>query len=78
MHAKNTIEVNSYEEFQKALDEGKFILAHRDGTEEAEALIKTETAATIRCLPADGTIEPGTCVRTGKPSARRVLFARAY
>ena len=77
--AKNTSEVASYEEFKKVLDtKGGFVLAHWDGTAETEEKIKNETKATIRCIPLDGRIEAGTCMVTGNPSTRRVLFARAY
>lgn len=72
-------EVNSYDEFKSLLDsKGGFFSAHWDGTSETEELIKTETKATIRCIPFDGPTEPGTCMVTGKPSERRVLFAKAY
>ena len=53
-------------------------MAHWDGTPETEERIKNETKATIRCLPLEGDMTPGKCMVTGKPSARRVLFARAY
>lgn len=77
--AENTREVNSYDEFKKVLDEqGGFILAHWDGTEETELKIKEDTKATIRCIPFDGEDEEGVCMVTGKPSKRRVIFARAY
>lgn len=77
--AEHTTVVGSYEEFRRVLDEkGGFILAHWDGTPETEAAIKEETKATIRCIPCDGDTTPGTCIYSGKPSARRVLFARAY
>lgn len=77
--AENTSEVASYEEFKKVLDaKGGFILAHWDGTAETEEKIKNETKATIRCIPLDGKIEAGTCMVTGNPSSRKVLFARAY
>ncbi len=75
----NIRRVDTYEEFQRVLDEkGGFVAAHWDGTPETEALIKEETKATIRCLPLDSEPEEGKCVRTGKPSHQRVLFARAY
>lgn len=74
-----TTQVDSYEEFKKVLDEkGGFISAHWDGTQETEAAIKEETKATIRCIPLDAKEEAGTCMYSGKPSSRRVLFARAY
>jgi prolyl-tRNA synthetase len=56
----------------------KFVYAHWDGTRETEDRVQKEYAATIRCLPFDGPQEPGTCIFTGKPSSRRVVFARAY
>ena len=43
-----------------------------------EEQIKNDTKATIRCIPLGWDETPGTCMVTGKPSARRVLFARAY
>jgi prolyl-tRNA synthetase len=79
MRDEHITEVNSYDEFKEVLNnKGGFILAHWDGTPETEDLIKAETQATIRCLPFDFPIEPGTCIVTGKPSERRVLFAKAY
>lgn len=73
-----TREVNSYDEFKVELEKGGFLSAHWDGTPETEERIKAETKATIRCLPLDGDVTPGVCMVTGKPSARRVLFARSY
>jgi prolyl-tRNA synthetase len=73
-----TRKADNWEEFLTALDHGGFVSAHWDGTGETEDLIKQETKATIRCIPLDGEEEPGVCIKTGKPSARRVLFARAY
>ena len=73
-----TREVNSYEEFMVEIEKGGFISAHCDGTAETEERIKTETKATIRCIPVDGEKEQGVCMVTAKPSAGRVLFARSY
>lgn len=71
--------VDSFEDFKRVLDEkGGFVLAHWDGTKETEAAIKEQTKATIRCIPLDAAEEQGACVYSGKPSSRRVLFARAY
>ena len=75
---EHTITVDSYDEFKEKIEEGGFILAHWDGTPETEERIKEETKATIRCIPFDGDTTPGVCMVTGKPSARRVLFARSY
>jgi prolyl-tRNA synthetase len=74
-----TTMVNSYDEFKKTLDEKPgFILAHWDGTPESEAKIKEETKATIRCIPLENKAEEGLCIYSGKRSAQRVIFARAY
>ena len=74
-----TTKVDTYDEFKKVLDEkGGFILAHWDGTVETEEQIKEETKATIRCIPINAPEEKGVCMVTGKPSSRRVIFARAY
>lgn len=71
--------VDSYEEFKKVLEEkGGFISAHWDGTAEEEEQIKNETKATIRCIPLDNELEEGVSMVTGKPSAQRVIFAKAY
>ncbi len=53
-------------------------MAHWDGTSETEEKIKKETKATIRCIPFDSPEEEGTCVYSGKPSKKRVLFAISY
>lgn len=74
-----TTKVDSYDEFKKVLEtKGGFILAHWDGTSETEEKIKSETKATIRCIPVDAPEEIGVCMVTGKPSNKRVLFAVAY
>ncbi len=75
---ENTHEVNSWEDFLKQIELGGFISAHWDGTSETEEKIKELTKATIRCIPLDAKEETGTCVFSGKPSNRRVIFARAY
>lgn len=77
--SEHTTEVASYEEFKSVLNgKGGFVLAHWDGTSETEERIKNETKATIRCIPLEGDNASGTCIFTGKPSERKVLFAKAY
>lgn len=73
-----TREVNSYDEFKVEIEKGGFLLCHWDGTPETEEKIKEDTKATIRCIPLEGDMTPGVCMVTGKPSAQRVVFARAY
>ena len=71
--------VDTFEEFKTVLKtKGGFISAHWDGTPETENKIKELTKATIRCMPLDSEEEQGICVLSGKPSSKRVLFAKAY
>ena len=75
---QNTSIVDDFKEFKKAIKKGGFVSAHWDGTEETEDRIKEYTKATIRCIPNYAKEESGVCVLTGKPSNKRVLFAKAY
>ncbi|CAN5415403.1 proline--tRNA ligase [soil metagenome] len=81
----NTHRVDTWEEFEAAFSGeggGGLIVAHWDGTPETEEAIAAKTKATIRAIPLVALMpsdnEPGTCILTGKPSARRVVFAKAY
>ena len=71
---------DSWEEFKEKIQTGRFLLCHWDGTPETEMRIQEETKATIRCIPIDSCVceEPGKCVYSGRPSQRRVVFARSY
>ncbi len=75
----NTTDVDTYQEFKRVLKEkGGFIKAHWDGTRETEERIKNETKASIRCILLDEKEESGKCVYSGKPSGKKVVFAKAY
>ena len=81
--AARSVELNTWDEFLKTFagEQSSFAWCHWDGTRETEARIKEQTRATIRCIPLPGqgpAAEPGQCIVTGKPSAQRVLIARAY
>ncbi len=78
MREERTREINSWDEFQAEIEKGGFLSCHWDGTPETEEAIKDKTKATIRCIPLDDNLEDGVCVYSGKPSTRRVIFARAY
>jgi len=76
---ENTFYINTWDEFTDIIENrGGFVMAHWDGTTETEEIIKKETRATICCIPLDSPEEEGKCIYTGKPSKRRVLFARSY
>ena len=81
----NTHRVDTWDEFENIFSgEGGagFVLAHWDGTSETETEISDRTKATIRCIPlsplSPDDAQPGKCILTGKPSAQRVIFAKAY
>jgi len=75
----NTTAVDTWDEFKDVINgKGGFVYAHWDGTSETELKIKEETKATIRLIPLDKKDESGQCIYSGKPSAGRVVFAKAY
>ena len=57
---------------------GGFALCHWSGEQEVEEKVKADLNVTIRCIPLDSGDESGACVISGKPSNRRVVFAKAY
>jgi prolyl-tRNA synthetase len=74
----NTHRIDDHDEFVSLFKgDGGFAMAHWCGDREAEEKAK-EMKVTIRCIPLDAEEEPGRCIITGKPSKRRVLFARSY
>ena len=76
---ENIRTANTYDEFKSIIkNKGGFVSAHWDGSSQTEEKIKKETKATIRCIPIDSKKEEGFCVVSNKPSAQRVLFAKAY
>jgi prolyl-tRNA synthetase len=77
--AANTHLADGYDEFKAILDkEGGFLMAHWCGDGACERQINADTGATIRVQPFDAPAEDGECIFDGRPSAKRVLFARAY
>ena len=78
LRINKTKRIDTWAEFTEAIEGGNIVLAHWDGTKETEAQIKEETGATIRCIPFDEKEEVGICIKSGKMSNRRVLFAKAY
>lgn len=78
---EGSVRVENWDDFRSIFPEGKskFVYAHFSGDPAVEKQIKDETGGvTVRCIPWDAEDEPGTCIRSGQPSPRRVLFARAY
>lgn len=56
---------------------GGFALCHLSEESAAKEVLE-DLKVSIRCLPLDADDGPGRCLFTGKPSARRALFAKAY
>lgn len=76
---QHTTRVDTLDEFESVIEsKGGFIYAHWDGSAETEEEIKKRTKATIRCIPLDAEAEEGKDLISGKPSKRRVVFAKAY
>lgn len=68
-----TTEVKSYNEFKEVLEtKGGFIRFEWDGTAKMEAKVKSETGATVRCIPFSS---PGEWQTEGAP---QVYWARSY
>jgi len=80
---ENTREIDSKEEFYEFFSnsdggaQGGFAMAHWDGDAKWEEQVKNDLKVTVRCIP-QGEGEPGTCIFSGNPSPRRVVFAQAY
>ncbi len=81
-YAKRIIDtLEEYAEFFKG--DGGFAWVHWAGTHEDEDEMAKRFETSIRCIPFEDQIPEaargaGTCILTGKPSAQRVLMAKAY
>ncbi len=81
-----TVRIDTLDEFtafftpkneEKPEIHGGLALCHFVDCPEVQEKLK-DMKVTIRCLPLDGPEEPGKCIFTGQPSARRAVFAKAY
>ncbi len=86
LRADNTHKIDSLDEFRayftpqnkkKPEMHGGFAMCHWNEDADADQVLK-DLKVTIRCIPMDGEDEPGTCIFSGKPSSRRVVFAKSY
>jgi prolyl-tRNA synthetase len=84
---EHTLVIDSKKEFydfftpaksEKPEIHGGFAQAHWNGSREVEEQIKNDLKVTIRVIPLDDSAEHGECIFTGKPSSRRVVWAKAY
>jgi prolyl-tRNA synthetase len=77
---ERTYRVDTYAAMKERLEGGGFFLVPWREDAEAEARIKEETRATIRCFPLAWQAESAgrACFYSGAPATRMALFARAY
>ena len=84
---KNLVKIDSKKDFyefftpensEKPEIHGGFAYSHWSGESTEEEQVKNDLNVTIRSIPFDGDEEKGECVISGKPSLKRVVFAKAY
>ena len=82
----NTVEITNEADFRAYFtpkDEenpevhGGFAVCHFSDEDSLQPLLK-DLKVTIRCVPSEDNETPGTCFFTGKPAAKRAIFAKAY
>ena len=84
----HTVKIDTLDEFyafftpknaDKPEIHGGFALSPWCGSPECEEKIKADLKVTIRCIPFDAPEEPGACIcGCGRPSSKRVIFAKSY
>jgi prolyl-tRNA synthetase len=84
-HMRKLETMEEFQAFFSAQNEAKpeihggFALMHWAGSNEDEERIAKDMKVTIRCIPlGDEFAEEGKCFLTGRPSNRRVIFAKSY
>jgi prolyl-tRNA synthetase len=73
----NIHEPKDYEDLKKIVADG-WAFSYWCESKECEAKVKEDTKATTRNIPFNQPAEAGTCIVCGKPSKRKVYFAKAY
>jgi len=73
----NIHEPKDYEDLKRIVADG-WAFAYWCESLECEAKVKEDTKATTRNIPSDQPDTEGTCIVCGKPSKRKVYFARTY
>lgn len=78
LQKERTKKVDTWDEFVAGIEAGNFVHAHWCGDAAVEKEVKELTGATIRNIPFDSVLEEGVCIKSGRPSRQRVIFAKAY
>ena len=74
----NTYTVETYSEFKSIINKGGFVICGWDGTHDTEEKIKTDTKATIRCIPFDQDVNNLKCIYSSNKAQYKVIFSKAY
>lgn len=74
----NMIDVTEWNQFRATVGQNKWARVWWAGSDEQERQIKTDTGATIRCIPLEQPGGTGTCFYTGNEAKEVALFAKAY
>lgn len=86
LRSQNTHQIDSLDDFRayftpknanKPEIHGGFAWCHWTESDEMNKILK-ELKVTVRCVPITDNDEGGTCIFTGRPSAKRAVFAKAY
>jgi prolyl-tRNA synthetase len=76
---ENTRDAVTYDEMKTIIaQQGGFVRCFFEPDRQAEAKIKAETKATVRCIPFAQPDTSGKCIFSGKETRTQVLFAQAY
>jgi len=73
----NIHDPKDYDEMKKILESG-WAFSYWCESRECEGKVKEDCKATTRNIPFEQPAEAGTCIVCGKPSKRKVYFAKAY
>jgi prolyl-tRNA synthetase len=73
----NIHDIRNFDELREAVKDG-WAFGYWCESRECEARVKEETKATTRNIPFHQPDEEGSCVVCGRPSKRKVYFAKAY
>ena len=67
----------NYDELKEVVADG-WAFSYWCESRECETKVKEDTKATTRNIPFNQPEQEGTCIVCGKPSKRKVYFAKAY
>lgn len=86
LRKQNTRNIDNWDDFvsyftaqnaNKPEIHGGFAACHWSGGDDVLAKLK-DLKVTARCIPLDAPEEKGTCIFSGRPSNKRVIFAKSY